>query len=177
MRVLKLVSPFALLALFGCNTPDPNLVAQSCPTTAVLFQASRVMKLRPNWKDASDVILAADMTQPQLSCDYDAGDNRVSVDLSFPIMVQKGAAATPGPQRLSYFVAVIDAAGNMISKRVFDRNVDLGAANAVTMTESVSGTEIRMAQGRRPFEYEILTGFQLTPEELAYNRARISARQ
>jgi hypothetical protein len=27
-----------------------------------------------------------------------------------------------------------------------------------------------MAMDKRPYDYELLTGFQLTPDELAYNR-------
>ena len=30
---------------------------------------------------------------------------------------------------------------------------------------------VPLAMDKRPYDYEILTGFQLTPDELAYNRA------
>ena len=39
-----------------------------------------------------------------------------------------------------------------------------------TYTQSVDGFPVPLAMDKRPYDYEILTGFQLTPDELAYNR-------
>ncbi len=164
-----------LLPLGACATPDPSVLAASCPGTGVLFQASSVTKLRPNGKEPSDAIFAALMGPPVLSCDYDMVDNRVSVDIRFPISLKKGAAPG-GTQRLTYFVAVMDSAGNMLTKRSFDRDVDLGRNDTATLTEEVDNTEIKLAQDKKPYDYQILTGFQMTPDELAYNRARRDVR-
>ena len=168
MRRLTVLALGLLAPLGACNTPNPDLVAASCPATAVLFQASSVTKLRPNGKGPADAILSADIGQAALSCDYDASDNVVDVDLRFPLYVKKGPAAGD-TQRLTYFVAVLDSAGNVLSKRTFERDV----ANAsATFTEEVSGTQITLAREKKPYDYQILTGFQLTADELAYNRVR-----
>ena len=39
-----------------------------------------------------------------------------------------------------------------------------------TYTQSVDGFPVPLAMDKRPYDYEILTGFQLSPDELAYNR-------
>jgi hypothetical protein len=37
-------------------------------------------------------------------------------------------------------------------------------------TQSVDNFPVPLGMDKRPYDYEILTGFQLTPDELAYNR-------
>ena len=159
-----------LLPLAACGTTDPAEIAISCPEGAVLAQAAFVTKLAPAGNPPANVIVTAEMTQPRLTCDYDRDDNEVQVNLTIPIAVTRGAAgANAGAQNLSYFVAVVDPVGTMITKRVFNRTVQPGAATA-SLNEYVNGTTIRMPMGRRPAEYQVLTGFQLTPAELAYNQ-------
>jgi hypothetical protein len=159
-----------LLPLAACNTPNPAEIAVSCPIGAVLAQAATITKLAPAGNPPASVIVTAEITQPRLTCDYDNDANEVAVNLTIPISVTRGAAgANAGAQNLSYFVAVVDPAGTMITKRIFNRTVQPGAGGD-SLNEYVNGTNIRMPTGRRPGEYQVLTGFQLTPAELAYNQ-------
>ena len=65
---------------------------------------------------------------------------------------------------------MVDAEGNVLSKRVFQSQPALGRNNAGVFTQRVSRFAVPLAMDKRPYDYEILTGFQLTPAELAYNR-------
>jgi len=96
--------------------------------------------------------------------------------MTIPIGLRRGPAGG-GAQNLTYFVAVIDPNGNMISKRTFQRILNAGPALPAVVTEYVNGTSIGLAANRRPVEYEILTGFQLTPEEFASSQAAATPRQ
>lgn len=171
MRRLRFLAPVLLLPLFGCNTPNAQTQVASCPDSAVLAQAASVTKLRPGAPDKTNVVLTATMMPAVLNCDYDAKTGKVSVDLQFTVDVDSGAAAAnAGPQDLPYFVAVMDGQGHMVTKHTFDRKFDLAGRATATYTEYVSDTEINLPNNAQPFEYQILTGFQLTPAELAYNR-------
>lgn len=71
-----------------------------------------------------------------------------------------------------YFVAVTDPQGAVLSKEIFAATLSYG-----TDDEHLRHTEnlrqlIPYGGERYNQDYEILVGFQLTPEELAYNRAR-----
>jgi hypothetical protein len=170
MRRLLLLA--LVLPMFGCGGADPAFVAISCPTNSVLAQAAFVTKHAAGGATPANTILTASMGPGLVGCDYDQEDFEVTFDLSMPITATRGPAGSAGPHRLTYFVAVLDPAGNMLSKRVFERDVNFGGANSANWNERVRDSTIRLPQGRRPVEYQIVTGFQLTPAELAYNQTQ-----
>ncbi len=159
-----------LVPLTACGGPDINEIALTCPALAILAQASEVTKLRPGGQTREDVVLSAEMLPATMACDYELGDTEVSVELSVPITIRRGPAAA-APQSLSYFVAVVDPNGSVVTKRLFARNVPADTPRVTTVTEFVNGTTIGLPQNRQPFEYQVLLGFQLTADEYVRNQA------
>jgi hypothetical protein len=168
--------PVLLLAvaasLSACETPTLGELAVSCPAVAILAQASEITKVRPGAAPPTeeDIILTAEMLPVTVSCDYDLGDPDVTVDVSIPIVVRPGPVDN-GPQSLTYFAAVIGPEGNMISKRLFTRNLAAGGMAMGTYTETVTGTTIGLPQNLQPYDYQVLVGFQLTAGEYVLNQA------
>ena len=166
----------AAFLLWGCST-DPNKDTEKtggCPNGAVLAEASTVTKLRPGGgKDPTDVVLTAEMAAPILSCDYDKDAGTVQVSLNFPMTVKRGPAATGAPQSLSYFVAVVNSDNNVVTKRDFSHELTLDQSIG-SLNETPEETTFTVAKGKKPIAYEVLVGFQLTHDELAYNRAQRS---
>ena len=185
MRRLSFCVPIMVsLALFGCQRIGERLglrerpmvlldIGPICPSTAVLADAVTVTKLKPGTAapGPANVLLRAEMSQAELKCDYDRVKNTLSVDVSFDVRATRSAGTAEGPDpSLDYFVAVVDADGNVLSKRVLQSQPALGRNNAGVYTQKVSKFPVPLAMDKRPYDYEILTGFQLTPAELAYNR-------
>jgi len=145
-----------------------------CPSTAILSDAVTVTKLKagvpPTPPNPANVVLTAEMAPAQLRCDYDRVKNTLAVDVSFTVRTTRGAAAAGGADPpLDYFIAVVDTDGNVLSKRVF-QSQPRGAGPTGTFTQNVANFPIALGMDKRPSDYEILTGFQLTAAELAYNR-------
>jgi hypothetical protein len=181
--VAVLAGVFMSLPLTGCETlglsssqpPETMIVdfASPCPASAVLADAAIVTKLKPGSSlqpNPANVVFTAEMAQPKLACNYDRLANKLSVNVSFGIRGARGAAAQQADPALSVFVAIVDVDNNIINKRVFQVAPAMGGKPQNTFTESVSSLAVPLAMDKRPADYEILTGFQLTPEELAYNR-------
>ena len=167
------LASIALLILWGCETEsDSAKEAGGCPSGAALAEASTVTKFRPGaGKDLTDVVLTAELAKPKVSCDYDKDASKVSVTFSFPVAVKRGAAATNEPQTLSYFVAVVDQDNTVLTKQNFTRDISLDQ-NTTSFSENPDGMTFTIPQGKKPVGYEVLVGFQLTRDELAYNRER-----
>ena len=178
LTLLVLALPLAACETLGLSSPDPAdmLVDMGpiCPVSAVLSDATTVTKLRPGTpagsRDPANMVFTAEMSQAMLDCDYDRNANRLTVDVEFAIKATRGAAAQGADPQLDFFVAVVDADNNIISKTVFHSQPELRGRMTNTYTQSVDGFPVPMAMDKRPYDYEILTGFQLTPDELAYNR-------
>jgi hypothetical protein len=145
-----------------------------CPSSAVLSDAVSVTKLKggaANPSNPADVVLTAEMSQAQLECKYDAKKQMLSVTARFSVRASRGAAAQAGAEpALDYFVAVVDADGNVLQKRILQTQPRLGANMTAEFTQNIANLPLALGMDRRPSDFEILTGFQLTAAELAYNR-------
>ena len=164
---LGLAGPSTLQQLMELSGP-------SCPETAVLSDAVTVTKLKPGTpqgqQNPANVAFLAEMSQAKLDCDYDRDRNRLSVDIEFAVKATRGPAATGPDPQIDFFVAVVDADNNVISKNVYHGQPDMRGRPSNVYTQSVGSFPVPLAMDKRPTDYEILTGFQLTPDELAYNR-------
>jgi hypothetical protein len=179
LPLLLLTLPLSACETLGLSSPapDPTLVDMGpiCPASAVLSDAVIVTKLKPGTppgqRNPANVAFTAEMSQAKLDCNYDRDKNRLSVDIDFAVKATRGpAAAGPDPQ-LDFFVAVVDTDNNIVSKTVYHGQPELRGKQTNIYTQNVNNYPVPMATDKRPYDYEILTGFQLTPDELAYNRA------
>jgi hypothetical protein len=178
--ILFLMAGF--LPLLGCQTlgltsSAPQIVLDPgpvCPATAVLADAATVAKLKSGISGATakpaDVSFQAEMSQARLDCNYDRADNKLTISVKFAVKASRGPAAAATNPQLPYFIAIIDTDNNVLVKNVYNSRPQMDGRTNNTYTETVSDLPVPLAMDRRPSDYEILTGFQLTPDELAYNR-------
>jgi len=173
--ILLMSLPLSACETLGLTSPmqavDPGPI---CPSTAVLADAATVTKLKPGVplgiQNDAGVVFSAEMSQAKLNCNYDRTANKLSLDLSFAVKANRGPAATGADPQLDFFVAIIDADNNVIAKNIYHAQPEMAGRPNNVFTESVSNYPVPLATDKRPYDYEILTGFQLTPDELAYNR-------
>jgi hypothetical protein len=179
LSVFVLAMPLAGCETLGLSTPSPEErfamdTGPICPVTAVLADAVTVTKLKPGTQTAApnpaNVVFTAEMSQAKLDCSYNRNANRLTVDINFAVKATRGPAATGPDPQVDFFVAVVDIDNNIVSKTVFHGEADLRGRNSNTYTQKVNDFAVPLAMDKRPSDYEILTGFQLTPDELAYNR-------
>jgi hypothetical protein len=169
------------LPLMGCQTlglsSAPQIVLDPgpvCPATAVLSDAATVTKLKTGvagaMAKAADIAFQAEMSQARLDCSYDRAGNKLTVSVKFAVKASRGPAAAAANPQLPYFIAIVDSDNNVLVKNVYNSQPQMDGRTNNTYTENVSDLPVPLAMDRRPSDYEILTGFQLTPDELAYNR-------
>lgn len=181
MRRSSVIPIFLVLALAGCDQFRANeraalaVLGPMCPPSAVLADAVTVTKLATGAPatvspDGTNVVFTAEMSKAEVKCDYDQGKNTLSVELSFAVRASRGLAAAATDPPLDFFVAVIDVEGNMLSKKVYQNQPNLGGRPTGEWTQRIRNFPVPIQNDKRPYDYEILTGFQLTPAELAYNR-------
>ena len=184
MRRLPLLTLLLLsTTLAGCETlglttpapPDFSLdTGPICPSTGVLSDAVTVTKLKPGTQAAlsnpANIAFTAEMSQAKLDCNYDRAQNKLSVDISFAVKATRGPAAMGPDPQLDFFVAIVDADNNVISKNVYHGQPSMAGRATNIYTQNVGNFPVPLGMDKRPYDVEILTGFQLTPDELAYNR-------
>ena len=144
--------------------------ASRCPSVAIVRDAAEVTRFREgSGRDLTDV------TGRAVLADYTGGctprEDRVTVDLNLVLAAEQGPASQAGTADYRYFVAIADAAGDILAKQEFDTTVAFPAGQRRAGTVEELTQTIPLEDGATPADYQILVGFQLTPEQLDYNRA------
>jgi hypothetical protein len=166
-----LAAAFAGLAGLADCTPVSNQFPPACPRTGTLGDASDITRYRPGGRDLTDLLLDGRITGVNGSCTK--SDRRtLAVSLSVSMLLVRGPAAGSAPLEVPFFVAV-SRGGEILDKQVY-RVVPAFEANSSTARVTSDPINITLPIGRETLgsAYDVVVGFQLSPEELALNRRR-----
>lgn len=157
------------LALASCGTTAQ--FAPACPKTGFLSDAADLTQFRSAGTDITDMVVDGRITGGKLTCTQIDPDHLRAV-LSVDMDLARGPAMQGRIADVTYFVSA--SRGTTILAKTpstlhaeFERN---GGKLRVTgeQTEIILPTPGSVTGA----DYRILVGFQLTPEQLAFNRRR-----
>jgi len=143
--------------------------ALTCPKVTIPSETREVTRFRSGGgHDMTDVESRAAVLSYDGGCAYDS--KGVNVNLKLTLAAERGPAARDSQGAYQYFVAITDPAGQILAKRQFDTTIDfspnVGKGGSVEQLEQ----QIPLAEGASAAGYGIVVGFQLAPDELAFNR-------
>lgn len=154
---------------FGADS-RPNL--GPCPLMGVLYDNARLVDFAaPDQERYANIEFTGEMQGVRGLCRYvDADPITMSIDIEMAF--GRGPAATSDRQTYRYWVAVTRRGIAPIEKAYFDVDVRFPRGEAVvTRTERIERIVIPRATADTSGEnFEILVGFELTPEQLQFNR-------
>jgi hypothetical protein len=146
--------------------------AGPCPLMGVLYDNARVVNFAaPDVQRYSNIEFTGEMQGIRGLCRYineDPITMSIEVDMSFG----RGPAATADRQTYRYWVAVVRRGRAPIEKAYFDVDVRWSRGEAVvTRTEEIENIVIPRANADTSgTNFEVLVGFELTPEQVQFNR-------
>ena len=198
LRSIALLS--CVLSLSACQTMNgvmkdiesirmPSLSSSTFENTKELVysgacpraEAVEELKMLAEFTDASNpgqsnLISSVEIANIKDSCSYD--ENTVTIDL------QMDFVGTLGPQghiggsanfAYPFFVAVTANNGDILAKEIFSASLNYGPGqNAQGYTEKLRQI-IPLENRNRGKDFKVLVGFQLTPDQLTYNRQQLAA--
>lgn len=165
---MRFVPGLAAALLAGCELLGAG-PAPLCPHVAVVSDAESLVVFNPGpGRELSDVSFAAEFSGLTRRCSY--GEAALDVELEVTVEAQPGPLARIDRASIPLFVAVVDFEGTILGKRVFTRDVRFRGRGPVTYTEDLEQT-IALRPGQGGGDFEILLGFQLSPEQLEQSRA------
>lgn len=136
--------------------------AAACPKAAVHPETARLVQMGAGGQ-ASAKAYEARISGPQTACTDDAGMTRVA--LTFAVQAGLGPNVEAKPVKAPYFVVVMSA-GKIVAKEIFPVTLPFASGAAtVSISETVDKIALPLQKGGMP-DYELLVGFQLTPEQL-----------
>lgn len=140
-----------------------------CPAVEVPAAAARLVGFRPGpSRGPGDMTLEAVFAGASATCLV--VDDRLTVHVRLEIVVRRGPANQNRRADLAYFVALTDAGGEVRDKWIFAVDGDFGERTRLPLAEELE-LQIPGSANRAAESHRIYVGFQLSQEQLRYNRA------
>ena len=154
------------------QAPLPQLRnAGPCPFVKVLYDAARYVELKDNKETATAVGYTGEFEGLTSACAYKSADP-IKVDVQLLFGLGKGPTATSSQHTYRYWVAVTDRNQEVIAKEYFNLPVTFPAGqDRVLITDELKGIVIpRVKATVSGSNFEVLVGFDVTPEMVTFNR-------
>ena len=152
------------------NDDRPN--AGPCPLMGVLYDNARTVQFaQPNVQRYNNITFTGEMEGVSGLCRY-VGTDPIVMNVDVNMAFGRGPAATSDRQTYRYWVAVTRRGRAPIEKAYFDVDVRFSRGESVVRrTEHIERIVIPRANDQISGEnFEILVGFELTPEQVQFNR-------
>lgn len=179
----------ALSAAFGlsaCGTDSLPFMSKEitlpCPDYFILEDAASLTRFQDGpGRDITDVLVRAQMGEIRLGClsdiDGKTDTGKLVVDVSPIIAAEMGPANTTNSSTLPYFVVVTDPDKKILYREPLTLDVSFkGNKTQVILFAPPTSVELPITPEIRNNYYRIYGGFELTKEQVEYNRKAIKDR-
>lgn len=161
---LTLVLPLLLAA---CGS---DKAAHACPQVAAVRELAQITDFgRDETLGLNSMVAAAKID----SIDGDCAFRSTNIDTDFDVHLtaRRGSGLGGNQAEFPYFVAVLDQNNIPVSKQNLSTVMRFSGKD--TTVESVEKIHVKIpTEANNAGEWRVLVGFQLTPEQLAYNRQK-----
>lgn len=157
------------LLIAGCSKKPEA----ACPQGLIPLDASKITRFRDGpGRDLTDVLVTANV-QNILVDDCNYTKNAVDVrNFQIAITADRGPADRSRAADFQYWVAVVDPQRNILTRKTFPLHIAFpdNLTRVGTVIDDLQ-LHIPMTDTMKAPTYQIIVGFQLTPDELAWNRS------
>ncbi len=163
------------LVLMGCKTVSGVLEEKKnigpCPAALVLWDAARKVEIHGAEK-YENVGFTGELLGTRSFCKY-YDDNPLTADLDIDMAFGRGPAAEGDTKEYKYFISVVRKDMAVINKQVFSTNIRFKSGEQIVYRTEHFGkiTIPRAKENTSGSNFEIIVGFELTPEELEFSRS------
>ena len=175
--MIKYAPLLAAVILSGCGAGklaesfDTRQNAGPCPPVGALYESSRYVELDGNGELYTNIKYTGEVIDVRLFCRY-VKDDPLKAELEIDFAFGKGPAATSNTHTYPYYVAVIRRSGKVLAKKYFNTQADFGNNQLAGKTEVIGTIEIpRVDESISGTNFEVIVGFELSDEQLEFNRA------
>ncbi|MEL7129099.1 MAG: hypothetical protein AAGK23_06090 [Pseudomonadota bacterium] len=178
MRVSKSLCFAACVSLGACGLGtsggalDTRQNAGPCPTVGALYDTARIIKFDgPEGTEVySDIAYTGEIVDVRLFCRY-VGDEPLLAEVEVDFAFGQGPKGAGRYHEYSYFVAVTRRNARVLSRESFSVRADFRNGPVDAARDVVGKIQIpRIDETISGANFEILVGFDLTNEQLAFNR-------
>jgi len=145
--------------------------AGPCPYVKALYDAARYVEFKENKEASANVGYTGEIQGISAGCRYKE-DEPIQMAMEVLFEFGKGPTAQAGQKTYHYWIAVTDRNREVLARQDFDLKVDFPAGqDRVYRREAINDIVIPRATATTSgANFEVLVGFDVTPEQAAFNR-------
>jgi len=145
--------------------------AGPCPYVKVLYDAARYVEFKEGREASANVAYSGEIQGISAGCQY-KDDDPIKVTMEVLFELGKGPQATGDSKTYRYWIAVTKRNDSIITKQYFDLPVKFAEGeDRIYATEEIGQITIPRATATTSgANFEILVGFDVTPQMAAFNR-------
>jgi hypothetical protein len=145
--------------------------AGPCPFVKTLYDAARYIEFKGGEEASAAVGYTGEIQGVSAQCEYKS-DDPIKVKMEILFELGRGPQAGGSSKTYRYWIAVTDRDREVITRQTFDLPVTFDPAHDRTYkTEEIQQIVIPRAKATvSGANFEILVGFEVTPEMAAFNR-------
>ena len=159
----------AVLVLSGCSTDEKKGL---CPSANILANTATVSVFRDKMDgDPAGVLYTVQVTGVKTDCNFDKDEGTADAQLTVTFRASRTPTGEGGNYAVPFYVATIRDSSAIISKQVMSAPFSFQPGeSSATFTADVPSYVVRFDNGKKPYDYGLLTGIQLTQSQLDYNK-------
>jgi len=143
--------------------------AGPCPYVKILYDAARYVELADNRAALANVGYTGEIEGVTAGCSY-RSDEPITVQMNVLFNLGRGAQATGDQRTYRYWIAVTERNAAVLAKEYFDLPVDFKGQQTASVEEERTVVIPRKDVSVSGSNFEVLVGFDVTPEMANFNR-------
>lgn len=143
--------------------------AGPCPFVKILYDAARYVELDGGRAAAANVGYTGEIEGVTAGCAYQS-DEPVTVQMNILFNLGRGPRAEGTQRTYRYWIAVTERNEAVLAKEYFDLPVNFEGGSATSVTQEQSVVIPRATPETSGGNFEVLIGFDVTPEMAEFNR-------
>lgn len=144
--------------------------AGPCPFVKVLYDAARYVELTGDRVAAANVAFTGEIEGLVSDCSYQS-DQPITVQTRVLFNLGRGPQAQGDARTYRYWIAVTERNRAVLAKEYFDLPVDFGGEQTASVTQDQVIVIPRAEATTSGDHFEILVGFDVTPQMAEFNRS------
>lgn len=162
------IATLAVLALGACSTDARRGL---CPNASILANTAQLTGFRDKMEgDPSGVVYEVVMTGVKANCSFDKDEGTADSSVTVSFRATRTPTGLAASYSVPYYVAVTRDSTTIVSKQIYSASFGFRPGeSSTTFDADVSTVPIRLDNGKKPYDYGILTGLQLSKAQLDYN--------
>ncbi|MGZ9098942.1 MAG: Tat pathway signal sequence domain protein [Brevundimonas sp.] len=144
--------------------------AGPCPYVKVLYDAARYVELTGDRVAAANVAFTGEIEGLVSDCSYQS-DQPITVETRVLFNLGRGPQAQGDARTYRYWIAVTERNRAVLAKEYFDLPVAFDGAQTATVTQDQTIVIPRAETTTSGDHFEILVGFDVTPQMAEFNRS------